>query len=260
MDIGSIIGIVVGVALVVVSILLSGSLLAFVDVPSMLIVVGGTFASTLVAFPISSVMGAQKASMKIFFQHRIDSVNTVRQILQAAEAVRKEGPLALEKIKTDNEFMKTAFQLVADGYRPEDLRDVLSIEQEAIAARHAEVIKVLEKMAELAPAWGMIGTLIGLVIMLLNLSDPAAIGPAMAVALLTTFYGALWANFFLTPSAAKLDERNVREADDYRLVVEGAVSMARNENPRAIQQRLVGFMPPSDRAELSAKARAKRKS
>jgi chemotaxis protein MotA len=259
-DIGSIIGIVVGVALVVVSILLSGSLLAFVDVPSMLIVVGGTFASTLVAFPISSVMGAQKASMKIFFQHRIDSVNTVRQILQAAEAVRKEGPLALEKIKTDNEFMKTAFQLVADGYRPEDLRDVLSIEQEAIAARHAEVIKVLEKMAELAPAWGMIGTLIGLVIMLLNLSDPAAIGPAMAVALLTTFYGALWANFFLTPSAAKLDERNVREADDYRLVVEGAVSMARNENPRAIQQRLVGFMPPSDRAELSAKARAKRKS
>jgi len=259
-DIGSIIGIVVGVALVVVSILLSGSLLAFVDVPSMLIVVGGTFASTLVAFPISSVMGAQKASMKIFFQHRIDSVNTVRQILQAAEAVRKEGPLALEKIKTDNEFMKTAFQLVADGYRPEDLRDVLSIEQEAIAARHAEVIKVLEKMAELAPAWGMIGTLIGLVIMLLNLSDPAAIGPAMAVALLTTFYGALWANFFLTPSAAKLEERNVREADDYRLVVEGAVSMARNENPRAIQQRLVGFMPPGDRAELSAKARAKRKS
>ncbi len=259
MDLGSIIGIVVGVALVVVSILLSGNLLAFVDVPSMLIVVGGTFASTLVAFPMASVMGAQKASLNIFFQHRIDSVATVRAILQAAEKVRKEGPLALEKIKTESEFMTTAFQLVADGYRPEDLREVLIIEQEAIAARHDEVIKILEKMAELAPAWGMIGTLIGLVIMLLNLSDPSAIGPAMAVALLTTFYGALWANFILAPSAAKLAERNEREAEDYRLVVEGAAAMARNENPRAIQQRLIGFMPPGARAALGAKARAKRK-
>jgi chemotaxis protein MotA len=148
---------------------------------------------------------------------------------------------------------------VADGYKPENIREVLTIEMEATISRHEEVVKVLEKMADLAPAWGMIGTLIGLVIMLLNLSDPSAVGPAMAVALLTTLYGALWANLLLIPSAAKLEERSEREARDQRLVLEGAIGMARNENPRAIQQRLVGFMPSSDRAQLQAKARAKKK-
>ena len=259
MDLGTIIGIAVGAAMVLVSIMLKGSLFAFVDPSSLLIVVGGTFSATLVAFPIASVMGAMKASMTIFFQHRIDHLDTVRTLLKAADAVRKNGPLALEKFQTSSEFMRTAFDLVADGYKPENIREVLTIEMEATISRHEEVVKVLEKMADLAPAWGMIGTLIGLVIMLLNLSDPSAVGPAMAVALLTTLYGALWANLLLIPSAAKLEERSEREARDQRLVLEGAIGMARNENPRAIQQRLVGFMPSSDRAQLQAKARAKKK-
>jgi len=207
MDIGTIIGIAVGLILVLVSILLKGSILAFIDPASILIVIGGTCSATLVAFPIKSVMGAIKASVSIFFQHRIDHLETVRTLLKAAEMVRKEGPLGLEKFKTNDQFMKTAFALVADGYKTEDLRHVLIIEMEAATARQEEVVNVLEKMAELAPAWGMIGTLIGLVIMLLNLSDPQSLGPAMAVALLTTLYGALWANLILTPSAAKLEER-----------------------------------------------------
>lgn len=259
MDLGTIIGIIVGLALVVVSIFLKGSLIAFVDVASLLIVVGGTFAATMVAFPIGSVMQAVKASLTILFQHRIDYVNTVRTILKAADAVRKEGPLALEKQKSTNEFMKTAFDLVADGYRPEDIRGVLKIEIEATSARQEEVVKILEKMSDLAPAWGMIGTLIGLVIMLLNLSDPSSLGPAMAVALLTTLYGALWANLLLSPAATKLGERIEKELQDMHLILEGALAMARNENPRAIQQRLLGFMPSEDRAALQAQARAKKK-
>ncbi len=259
MDIGTIIGIVVGLILVVVSIMLKGTLLTFFDPASVLIVVGGTFSATFVAFPMSSVMAAMKASVTIFFQHRINHVETVRTLLQAADAARRDGPLALEKMKSPNPFMGTAFSLVADGYAAEDVRKVLSIEKEAVAARQEEVIKVLEKMADLAPAWGMIGTLIGLVIMLVNLSDPSSVGPAMAVALLTTLYGALWANLILTPSAAKLEERSEREAQDHELIVEGAMGLARNENPRAIQQRLVGFMPPEDRAALQAKARARKK-
>ena len=259
MDLGTIIGIVVGLVLVVVSILLSGSLVAFIDVPSILIVIGGTISATLVAYPMSAVVRSMKASMSIFFQPRIDHVSTVRELLKAADAVRKEGPLALEKMKPPSEFMGTAFQLVADGMRPEDIRHVLTIEAEAAHSRSMEVIGVMEKMAELAPAWGMIGTLIGLVIMLLNLSDPSAIGPAMAVALLTTFYGALWANFLLSPGATKLGDRAGRQGEDFKLVIEGAMGMARNENPRQIQQRLMGFMPPSDRAELQAKAMAKKK-
>lgn len=259
MDLGTIIGIIVGLALVLSSILLKGTLVAFLDVASLLIVVGGTFAATMVAFPMSSVMRAVKASISIFFQHRIDYVNTVRSLLKAADAARKEGPLALEKAKANNEFMKTAFALVADGYRPDDIRGVLKIEVEATVARQEEVVNILEKMAELAPAWGMIGTLIGLVIMLLNLSDPSSIGPAMAVALLTTLYGALWANLLLSPSAAKMNERTEKEAQDMQLVLEGALAMARNENPRAIQQRLLGFMPSEDRAKLQAQAMAKKK-
>ena len=259
MDLGTIIGIVVGMALVLLSIVLKGSLLAFIDSSSLLIVVGGTFSATLVAFPMSSVIRTMKSSISIFFTPRIDHVGTVRELLKGADAVRKEGPLALEKMKPSSEFMGTAFQLVADGMRPEDIRHVLSIEAEAAATREAEVVGIMEKMAELAPAWGMIGTLIGLVIMLLNLADPSSIGPAMAVALLTTLYGALWANFLLTPGAAKLEERSLRQSENSKLIVEGAMGMARNENPRQIQQRLMGFMPPSDRAELQAKAMAKKK-
>lgn len=259
MDLGTIIGVVVGLVLVLTSILLKGTLLAFVDVASLLIVVGGTFAATMVAFPMGSVMRAVKASISIVFTHRIDYVATVRTLLKAADAARKEGPLALEKAEASNEFMKTGFALVADGYRPEDIKGVLHIELEATVARQEEIVTILEKMAELAPAWGMIGTLIGLVIMLLNLSDPSSIGPAMAVALLTTLYGALWANLLLTPSAAKLNERTEKEAMDMNLILEGALAMARNENPRAIQQRLLGFMPSEDRADLQAQARAKKK-
>jgi chemotaxis protein MotA len=259
LDLGTIIGIVVGLVLVMVSILLKGTILAFVDIASMLIVGGGTLAATMVAFPMSSVMRALKASMSIFFQHRIDHVGTVRTLLSASNTARKDGPLALEKMKANNDFMKTAFGLVADGFRPEDIGAVLRIELDATSARQEELVKILEKMSDLAPAWGMIGTLIGLVIMLLNLDDPNSIGPAMAVALLTTLYGALWANLLLSPGAAKLAERGEREILDYRLILEGAMAMARNENPRAIQQRLVGFMPPEDRSALQAKAMAKKK-
>ena len=259
MDLGTIIGIVVGLLLVFVSILLKGTLVTFFDPASFLIVVGGTFSATMVAFPMGAVMQAMKASISIFFQHRIDHVATVRELLQAADKARKEGNLVLESFKTNNQFMQTAFSLVADGYRPEDIRDVLRIEMDAMVARQEEIVKILEKMADLAPAWGMIGTLIGLVIMLVNLSDPSSLGPAMAVALLTTLYGALWANLILSPSAAKLEDRSEREAEDFQLILEGAMGMARNENPRAIQQRLIGFMPPEDRSALQAKARAKKK-
>ena len=259
MDIGTIIGVVVGLGLVLVSIILKSPITAFIDVSSVLIVVGGTLAATMVAFSIKSVMTAIKASLQIFFQQKINYAATVRELLAAADVARREGALGLEKLSTKSSYMKTGYTLVADGYKTEDVRDVMTIELEAAASHREEVVAVLEKMAELAPAWGMIGTLIGLVIMLLNLDDPQSIGPAMAVALLTTLYGALWANLLLTPAATKLTERSEKETHNYRLILEGTLGIARNENPRAIQQRLVGFMPPEDRAALQAKALAQKK-
>ena len=259
MDLATIIGIVVGVVLVTLSILLTGDLMAFVSASSALIVFGGTLAATLVAFPIGSVMGSVKAIISLFAAHKIDFVKVVRTMIQGAEANRTGGGPALEKIKVDDAYVRLAFQLVADGTKAAEVQDLLRIEREATIARRAEEKKILEKMGELAPAWGMIGTLIGLVIMLMNLSDPSSIGPAMAVALLTTLYGALAANFVLLPGATKLEERADREEIKMLLVAEGAAAMARNENPRQVQQRLLGFMPPEVRSQIQARKMAAKK-
>ncbi len=253
MDIGTVIGVTFGIALVLISILLGGSLQSFVNAPGLLIVVGGTFAATFVAFPIGSVIKAIKSSIGLIFPEKTDSIETVRTLITAAEVYRKDGPPALERLKTADPFMKLAFQLVADGYKASDVGDLLRIEQEATLLRREESQAILEKMGDLAPAWGMIGTLVGLVIMLINLSDPSSIGPAMAVALLTTFYGAVLANLLFLPGANKLAGRAVKEQINMRLIVEGAAAIARNENPRQVQQRLMGFMPPEVRSQIQAK-------
>ncbi|MBU2552441.1 MAG: MotA/TolQ/ExbB proton channel family protein [Proteobacteria bacterium] len=247
MDIATIIGVISGTGLVLASILLKASIVNFIDVSSIFIVFGGTFAATLNAFPLASVINAIKTSFKIFFGHRIDFVATLRDMLKVAVLARKEGMLALEKYKTDDMFLKKGLGLVADGTKGQVLREIMELERDITIERHEESQLILEKMGELAPAWGMIGTLIGLVIMLLSLSDPSSIGPAMAVALLTTFYGALWANFILLPAASKLEQRSKREALNTNLIIETLLSIADTENPRVLQERLLGFLPPKER-------------
>ena len=128
------------------------------------------------------------------------------------------------------------------------MRSIMELERDVMEERHTESQAILEKMGELAPAWGMVGTLIGLVIMLLSLDDPSSIGPAMAVALLTTFYGALWANFILMPAASKLEQRTKKEVLNLNLMIETLMSIAETENPRLLQERLMGFLPPRERA------------
>ncbi len=247
MDLGTIIGVVLGTGLVMFAIMLKASLMNFIDPSSIFIVFGGTFAATLNSYPLTSVTTALKTSIQIFFGHRIDFIETLKEMLKIAMMARKEGPLALEKYKTDDAFLKKGLGLVADGTKGPVLQQILELERDATEERHQESQLVLEKMGELAPAWGMIGTLIGLVIMLLNLSDPSTIGPAMAVALLTTFYGALWANFYLIPAATKLEQRTKREILKLNLIVETLISISDSENPRLLQERLLGFLPPKER-------------
>ncbi len=247
MDIATIIGVVAGTGLVIGSILLKTSIMAFIDVASLLIVGGGTLAATLNSFPLSSVIGALKTSIRILFAHRIDFVKTLQEMFQVATLARKEGPLGLEKHETSDAFLKKGLGLVADGTKGPAIKSIMEMERDAIEGRHGESQLILEKMGDLAPAWGMIGTLIGLVIMLLNLDDPSSIGPSMAVALLTTFYGALWANFMLIPAANKLEQRTNKEMIDNTIKITALVSIAENENPRILQEGLLGMLPPKDR-------------
>lgn len=255
-DIGTIVGILAGIGLTIGSILMGATMGTFINAPGLLIVVGGTFASAFVAFPLGSVFGTMKASLGLFGSSKVDFVKTFRILVQGAETARTGGGIALEKVKVDDAFVKQAFQLIADGYKSPEVQALLTIEIEATLDRSQESVKIMEKMGELAPAWGMIGTLIGLVMMLVKLDDPSSIGPAMAVALLTTFYGALLANLLFIPGATKLEDRAGMEQLKMKLIAEGAAAIARNENPRQVQQRLMGFMPPEVRSGLQAKKRA----
>ena len=247
MDIGTLIGVVGGLVLIVVAILLKASLSSFYDTTGIIIVFGGTIAATLASFPMESVIHAMKTSIKIFFSHRIDQKAVLKEMILLASVARKQGAVAMEKYKTKNQFLKKAVLLSADGTKPDILKSILELERDSIEERHVETQVILEKMGDLAPAWGMIGTLVGLVIMLLNLDNPASIGPAMAVALLTTFYGAFWANFFLIPASSKLEQRTKRETLSNNLVIETMVSIGQNESPLILQERLLGFLPSKER-------------
>ena len=205
-----------------------------------------------------------------FFGDRVESIRhfdplsqrstgNLKEMILLASIARKQGAVAMEKYKTKDTFLKKAVTLSADGTNPEVLKSILELERDSIEERHVETQIILEKMGDLAPAWGMIGTLIGLVIMLLNLDDPSSIGPAMAVALLTTFYGAFWANFFLIPASTKLEQRTKRETINNNLVIETMVSIGQNESPLILQERLLGFQPTKERKTAQPAKTGKKK-
>lgn len=248
MEIGTLLGMIGGLGLVVLSISMKASILNFIDLPSIFIVFGGTIAATLNSFSLKSVINSQRTMIKLFFVHRIDVAATIREMVTISNMAKKQGKLALEKYKTNNEFTQKGLQLVADGMKGATLQALLELEMHSIDERHTEGQLILEKMGDLSPAWGMVGTLIGLVIMLLSLDDPSSIGPAMAVALLTTFYGVLWANLILLPSATKLEQRTKRELQEMKIIIEALVSISNNENPRLLTERLLGFLKASERA------------
>ena len=232
MDLSTLIGIVSGMLLIIVSIMLSGNLLAFFDVASIMIVLGGTIAATLVSFPIPQV----------------------KDIINLANKARKEGLLSLEEATDalEDEFLKKGLMLVVDGTDPELVRNLLETELDFIEQRHKAGQSLFESMATSAPGFGMIGTLIGLINMLGSLDDPTTIGPSMAVALITTLYGSLFANLFFAPMANKLRVKSGEEILEREIMVEGLLSIQAGENPRIIEEKLKAFLPPSMRAGIGA--------
>lgn len=247
MDIATLLGMVVGLALVTGAIMLGSSILQFVDVPSMMIVFGGSLASISVAFPFEEVIQAFYAGVKIFASRKVRPREVVDIMVKVAEISRREGLLALENIQTENAVLKKSCQLIADNADPGLIRDTLRIEIGSMKRRHKIGQDVFRGLANYAPAFGMIGTLIGLIQMLGRLDDPKALGPGMAVALITTFYGSMLSNLFFMPIAGKLNARTQQEILNLEIIFEGAKSILENNNPRLVYEKLSSFIAPRER-------------
>ncbi|KIX13591.1 motility protein A [Dethiosulfatarculus sandiegensis] len=247
MDIATIIGIFSGMALIFGAIVSKGDLSAFVSLPSVMIVLGGTLAATLITFPLIDVIHAFQAVKHAFSQKKVNPNDVVRVILTVANLSRRQGLVALSKVRTDNAVLKKALMLIADGAPEVLIRETLRIEIEAMRQRHSVAQDVFRKMGAYAPAFGMLGTLIGLVQMLGTLDDPKTIGPAMALALITTFYGSLLSSLFFLPLAGKLKSRTSVEVINLEIIFEGALSILENNNPLLIYEKLSSFIPPKVR-------------
>ena len=250
MDIATLVGVMTAIGLILVSIILGGgSFVAFFDAPSLMVVVGGAIAATLISFPLKNFLGVFGVGMKVLL-YKLDSIPAlVEEIVSLAETARRDGLLALESRidEIQNPFIVLGVQMAVDGTRPEVMEDILRTELDAVATRHRDGKGLLDCMGRFAPAFGMIGTLMGLIIMLGDMSDPSKIGQGMAVALLTTLYGAIASNVVFLPFAEKLGFTNKQELLAMEIIVRGIMAIQSGENPRVIEQKLNTFIPPKYR-------------
>ncbi len=247
MDLASVIGITTGVVVILYSILLAGDLKSFWDFPSIVCVFGGVIATTFIKWPMEIVFNTGKYFMKGIFYPKINTKDTILQITQLAETARRESVFALEKVPIEDPYLKKAMTLAADNRPPEVIESILQLEIDSMSERHKQGAAVLDAITADGPAMGMIGTLIGLVIMLGNMSDPSAIGPSMAVAILTTFYGAVLANVFSGPLKTKIEGKSKVEQVKMSIIIAGTLGIVAGENPRLIKEKLNSFLPPSQR-------------
>lgn len=251
MDIATIIGVVFGAFCMLWSILLGGSILTFWDVPSVVIVIGGGVAASLISYKIGEVKTLMKVTIKVFVGKEPPLADTIKKLVDLSMKARRDGLLSLESEQESiqDEFLKASLQLVVDGVEPEIIVESMDLEIENMKARHDKGSGLFKTMAAQFPAWGMIGTLIGLIQLLKVLDDPSKIGPAMAVALITTFYGSVLANFICNPIANKLSIKSKEEIQAKKMIIEGVLSIQAGENPRILEHKLKTFLSPKQKKE-----------
>lgn len=244
MEITTLIGLGAGFFCIIFSILLNGKLDSFIDIPSIFITIGGTIASTIVSYKGKTLKSLKDVYHNAFKKKPIDLNDDIEMIISIANIARREGLLALEDAMAnlDNPFLKKGIMLIVDGADAELIKNILETEIYFITSRHNQGQAVVNSMASYAPAYGMIGTLIGLIIMLQNLQDMAALGPGMATALITTFYGVILANLIFTPISKKLKAQSEDETLQKELYIEGLLSIQNGENPRIIKDKLTSFI------------------
>ena len=244
MDIATIVGFIAAVTCLMVGI--GTNLPSMIDPSSMIIVVGGTLAATLIANPLQEVIGLIGVIKCAILTNVPVPTIIIERIVGFAETARREGILSLEQAieEGDDPFLSTGVRLAVDGTEPDLIMDILETELQFVQERHEQGQTIIANMGNAAPAFGMIGTLIGLVIMLKNMDDPAAIGPGMAIALLTTMYGAILANIIFGPISAKLKVYSSKEVLAKRMIIEGIMSIQSGDNPRIVEHKLSVFLPP----------------
>lgn len=240
MDIASIIGVVSGMGFVLGTILLGGSIMMFVNIPSILVVAGGTLAASMVAYPLGDFLSIFKTSMKIFMFKIQPPEEIIAALVEISNKARKGGLLSIEGDiqNTEDPYLAQALQMTVDGVKTGDIAAIMQ-KKMALTKKKLDVgANIFASMGAYAPAFGMIGTLIGLVQMLANLDDPSSIGPKMAVAMITTFYGAVLANLFFIPMGDKLTGRNEEEITNMNIIFEGIISIREGEHPKLMEDKL----------------------
>ncbi len=249
MDVATLLGAVAGFVLIAIAIFIGGGAGAFLNVPAMLITVGGTACATLVHFPLAEVMRIFSVVKRTFAVNIPPAENVIEQMSEFARTARRDGVLALEDTmrELDDDFLSKGLQLLIDGTESEQIREVMLIELNTLQRRNRLGSSILSFMGDAAPAFGMIGTLIGLVQMLRTLDDPSQIGVGMATALLTTFYGALLANLLFIPLAGKLRTRSREEETVRQMMIEGLTGIQSGVNPSVLEDRLTSFLTPGKR-------------
>lgn len=261
LDLSTVIGMVLGCGMVLMGMLLAAGgdvglfMALFVNQPdSAAITVGGSLGGTIISFPLSRIKDLGKVLTKAAMENPLNTAYTdlVGELVEYATEARRNGVLALDARteEIEDDFVKNGIQLAVDGTAPEQIEEILYLELESLQRRHEEGQAMVLKWAELAPAYGMIGTLVGLIAMLANLSDPDSIGPAMAIALITTMYGSMVANMFCIPIAAKLQIRTKEEVLRREMIISSIMSIQNGDNPRIVKQKLLTFLPPASRSAL----------
>lgn len=247
MDIATLVGLVGGMGLVVAAMVMGGDIGIFVNPPSLLIVVGGTLLVAMMKYTLAQFLGTGKIAAKAFMFKSTNPEDIIAETVEMADAARKGGLLSLEDKQVSTDFMQRGIQLLVDGHDPDVVKALLNKEKKQTSERHEAGVSILSAMGDVAPAMGMIGTLVGLVQMLSNMSDPKSIGPAMAVALLTTMYGAIIATMIALPMADKLMLRKQEEELNQSLIIDGLLAIQAGQNPRVIEQMLKNYLPEKKR-------------
>ena len=252
MDISTLMGIIIGIVLLGGSVVLGGNAIIFVSLQALMIVLGGTAAGTMVGFSLSELKKVPSLLVIAFNENRMNSQEVINVLVDFAEKARREGLLALEQdsMEVDDSFLQRGIQLVVDGTDPELVRNILETKLTFLEERHGKGQNIFRTMGTLSPAFGMIGTLIGLIEMLSQLEDPSALGGGMAVALITTLYGALMANLFFIPMSQKLKLRSEEEVLMKEVMIEGILSIQAGENPRIVEEKLRAFLAGDEAEEL----------